>query len=162
MGLFSRRKKDTDLEATSLEQYYANQNRGSALGWLLAIIMFLVALAVIVGLFFAARWVYRSLTDDETPQQTATQQTEQRPAPATPQPQPQPSPTPPTASPPPPPAAPPAETPTPPPATAPTTSSTSANNEQLPSSGPVETVLVFVAVSAAAGAAHYMFRHHQR
>ena len=152
MGLFSRRKKDTELEATSLEQYYANQNRGGALGWLLAIIMFLVALAVIVGLFFAARWAYRSLTDDRPAPQT-TRQPEQNPQPApTPPPaQPQPAPTPPE------PAPQPAEGSAPPPAG----NGTSTTGEQLPDSGPVETVMVFIAVSSAAGLAHYVFKKYQ-
>lgn len=70
MALF-RRKKDAVLP--EVEKYYEAERRDrSGLAWLLALVSILVVAGLIVGLFFAGRWVFNTVTNDsdETSQTT--------------------------------------------------------------------------------------------
>lgn len=64
--LFKRNNKTTIAE---LEEYYANQNRRKAhagKAWLMAFVSLFITLAVIAMLFFGGRWLYRTLTDNDS------------------------------------------------------------------------------------------------
>ncbi len=64
--LFKRNNKTTIAE---LEEYYANQeNRKTRTGkaWLMAFVSLFITLAVIALLFFGGRWLYRTLTDNDS------------------------------------------------------------------------------------------------
>lgn len=67
MALFNRRKSQT---ITELEDYYANKGTRSGMAWLMAFLSLLVTVAVIAGLFFGGRWLYRTLTDDDSSKPT--------------------------------------------------------------------------------------------
>lgn len=62
MALF-RRKKESVLP--EVDKYYeAEQRDRTGLAWLLALVSILVVAALIIGLFFAGRWAYNSITDN--------------------------------------------------------------------------------------------------
>lgn len=64
--LFKRNNKTTIAE---LEEYYANQERRktrAGKAWLMAFVSLLITLAVIAMLFFGGRWLYRTLTDNDS------------------------------------------------------------------------------------------------
>jgi cytoskeletal protein RodZ len=74
--LFNRNKNKTTI--TELEEYYANQNQRktrTGAAWFMALLSLLITIAVIVVLFFAGRWIYRTITnnDTETPATTSDQ-----------------------------------------------------------------------------------------
>lgn len=67
--------KKTDATAIpELQEYYASKGKdSSAKAWLLALVSLLITVAVLVGLFFGVKWVYRAVTNkDETPKTTQT------------------------------------------------------------------------------------------
>jgi cytoskeletal protein RodZ len=75
--LFNRNKKTTIAE---LEEYYANQERkknSTGKAWLMAFLSLFITLVVIALLFLAGRWVYRTITsNDSTTTTTETSETE--------------------------------------------------------------------------------------
>ncbi len=63
MALF-RRKKESVLP--EVDKYYEAERRDrTGLAWLLALVSILVVAALIIGLFFAGRWAYNSITDND-------------------------------------------------------------------------------------------------
>jgi cytoskeletal protein RodZ len=67
--------KKTDATAIpELQEYYASKGKDStAKAWLLAFGSLLITVAVLVGLFFGVKWVYRAATNkDEAPKKTQT------------------------------------------------------------------------------------------
>lgn len=72
-ALFKRNDKTTIAE---LEEYYANQNkRRSGTAWLMAFLSLLITIAIIVALFFAGRWIYRAIFDNNDASETGTSET---------------------------------------------------------------------------------------
>jgi cytoskeletal protein RodZ len=64
MALF-RRKKNQEVMPDEVRDYYeAEQRDRMGMTWLLAIGAFLLTAALVVGLFFAGRWVYQRFFDD--------------------------------------------------------------------------------------------------
>ncbi len=61
MGLFGDNNKKTIAE---LEEYYANR-QSNGMAWIMAFLSLLITVAVIAGLFFGGRWLYRTLTDND-------------------------------------------------------------------------------------------------
>lgn len=60
-------KKKNETTIAELEEYYANQKKGrSATAWFMAFLSILITVAIIVGLFFAGRWIYRTFIDDDS------------------------------------------------------------------------------------------------
>ena len=64
MALF-RRKDEVVEEVPELERYYAERQTSSAWSWLMALVTMILTILIIIGLFFAGRWVYRELIADE-------------------------------------------------------------------------------------------------
>lgn len=63
-ALFNKKNETTIAE---LEEYYANQKKGrSATAWFMAFLSLLITVAIIVGLFFAGRWAYRTFIDNDS------------------------------------------------------------------------------------------------
>lgn len=62
MALFKRKDKTTIAE---LEDYYANQKgaRRPVMAWVMALLSLLVTIIIIVGLFYAGRWLYQTIAD---------------------------------------------------------------------------------------------------
>lgn len=74
--LFKRNNKTTIAE---LEEYYANQERRktrAGKAWLMAFISLFITLAVIAMLFFGGRWLYRTLTDNDSNTTTTSDSTD--------------------------------------------------------------------------------------
>jgi hypothetical protein len=70
MPLFKRKDKTTIAE---LEDYYANQKKNSSgRAWFMALLSLFITLAVLAGLFFGGRWLYRLVTNDPAVTITAT------------------------------------------------------------------------------------------
>ncbi len=72
---FRRRENQTIAE---LESYYATQGKSQGRGraWLMALMSLIVTVIVVAGLFFAARWVYRAVTDNSSESEVTTGSTE--------------------------------------------------------------------------------------
>ena len=142
-----RSKNKGNKVAPELEQYYTTERRERiGLAWLLALATLLATVAVVLGLFFAGRWVWHKIdgkgTKPETTSQgentsvTLNEPTDTSSAEDT---------TPTTPS------------PTPVPST--TTPNTTAQNSNLPSTGPGGTIAAFV-ISTALGTG--LFQLHLR
>lgn len=63
MALFGNQNKKTIEE---LENYYAGKQQRSGMAWVMALLSLILTVAVLGGLFFGGRWVYRTLTNDDT------------------------------------------------------------------------------------------------
>lgn len=64
MALF-RKNKQNDVLPEEVQDYYrAEQRDRMGMAWLLAVGAFIATILVVFGLFFAGRWVYRSLTSN--------------------------------------------------------------------------------------------------
>lgn len=64
--LFNRKKNKTTI--AELEEYYANENQRktrTGAAWFMALLSLLITIAVIVALFFAGRWIYRAVTNND-------------------------------------------------------------------------------------------------
>lgn len=73
MALF-RGKKQGDVLPEEVQDYYrAEQRDRMGMAWLLAVGAFIATVLVVFGLFFAGRWVYRSLTSNGTDSSTSEQ-----------------------------------------------------------------------------------------
>lgn len=67
MPLF-KKNKQTTTAIPELQEYYASKNKENAgRAWLLAFGSLLLTSAVIVGLFLGGRWLYRTVTKEDTP-----------------------------------------------------------------------------------------------
>lgn len=59
-----RRKKKVTTNIPELQEYYANQRKESTgLAWLLAIGSLIATVALLIGLFWGGRWLYRRIND---------------------------------------------------------------------------------------------------
>jgi hypothetical protein len=165
------RNKDSNLGGLPPEvnAYYESENRDRAsIAWLVGLTSLVVTVGLALGIFFGGRWAYRQLRSDNAPTVATNGQTggqvtppstdsstvvpDASPAPTpTPAPQPTPSPTPsPTPAPTPTPQSTPQPTPTPTPAVAAAT-----DTKALTSTGPADTLKIFLAVTVLAGFGHY-------
>lgn len=181
MWPFKRRKKaDTPPNGKvpqEVKDYYQAERREHlGMAWLLAFISLIVTMAVVIGLFFGGRWIYRKLANKPASSPTTTTQkapaTTQKPAApkTTPAPKPHSQPTPsassssPSASQPaqssPNTSAPTSSTPATPatPAGSSTPAATSQPAQNLSNTGPGNTVAIFVGVSAVGTLAHATYR----
>jgi hypothetical protein len=64
--LFNRKNNKTTI--AELEEYYANENQRktrTGAAWFMALLSLLITIAVIVALFFAGRWIYRAVTNND-------------------------------------------------------------------------------------------------
>lgn len=165
---FSRKKKD-DVPAEIQEYYQAERRERVGVAWVVALLTLLVTVAVVLGLFFGGRWVYRKVANRDSGGQTTTTQTE------APSPQPSPGAQSPDgkdgngdqpASPPPAPTTPQPSSPdtaAPNPAPAPTSPPLATNpgatpqGGPVPSAGPGDVVAVFAGTSALAALAHRLY-----
>lgn len=152
MALFNRKPKTDAVDMPpELQNYYQAENREKTwMAWVLGLVTLVVTILLALALFFGGRWVYRKVTNDEPAKVTTTQtentdqkgsennssdsedsskDTEEAAQPATP---PATTQTPGTAA----PATPPAT------ATVPVT-----GDAGLPSTGPADTLAIFLAVS---------------
>jgi hypothetical protein len=72
MALF-RRKKNQEVMPDEVRDYYETEQRNrNGVTWLLAIGAFLLTAALVVGLFFAGRWVYQRFFDETVVDTTET------------------------------------------------------------------------------------------
>ncbi len=86
MQLFKRRAKASDTLPDEIKDYYATEQRERVgVAWLLAFLSLVVTMAVVIGLFFGARWTYRKIANrggaDITIQAPAEPDTAQTPGP---------------------------------------------------------------------------------
>lgn len=66
MAFFKRKKEDEVLPEEVQDYYNSEQRDRTGMAWLLAAGAFVLTVAVILGVFFAGRWAYRSIfTDNE-------------------------------------------------------------------------------------------------
>ena len=68
MALFRRNR---NLEATSLEQYYASQHRQGPMSWLMVGFALLSTAVIVLGLFWGAGWLYKKTKHDNKKATTA-------------------------------------------------------------------------------------------
>lgn len=62
-AFFKRNEKTTIAE---LEEYYANQpKKRTGMAWFMAFVSLVITIAIIVGVFFVGRWIYRMIKDDD-------------------------------------------------------------------------------------------------
>ena len=60
---FKRNKKTTIAE---LEEYYATKNKSRpVMAWFMAFLSLVITVVVLIGIFLAARWVYRTIVSDD-------------------------------------------------------------------------------------------------
>lgn len=71
MGIFDRfrrRNQDSSVLPAEVDQYYQSEQRDRrGVAILLAIVTLIVTLLIATGLFFAGRFVYRKITDNDKP-----------------------------------------------------------------------------------------------
>ena len=176
---FSRRNKTDGEVPTEIREYYnAERRERRGIAWLLGIGTLLVTVALAVLLFFGGRWLFRTIFDNDKPDNIAQNEQAQAPQPpaennrgdeeVTPEPTPSPTPSPaPAPTPQPAPAPAPTPTPSPSPAPAPTPSPSPAPapapspNANIPKTGPAETLAVFVAVTVFAAISHNLYTRKQ-
>src|SRR6185436_18606427 len=72
MWPFKRRKKVNDQPVPAeVKQYYASEHRERVgLAWLVAFLSLILTVAIIAGLFFGGRWIYRKIAHKNQPQTT--------------------------------------------------------------------------------------------
>lgn len=69
MWPFNTREKVDDTIPPEVQEYYETERRERrGMAWLLAFTTLVVTVLLAVGIFFGARWVYRQITDGESPQ----------------------------------------------------------------------------------------------
>lgn len=151
-----RRNKDTATVPQEIQEYYQSERRErTGVAWLLALGTLLATIAMAILLFFAGRWIYRTVVNrDDNTNQTAEQAVQDQPESTAPEENktaPAPDSSNGTSS---APAAgsPPSPTPTP---------STTTTNNGLPNTGPGDIVGVF-AVTTIAGAIAHRFIYSRR
>jgi hypothetical protein len=70
---FRRNKKD-DVPAEIQEYYQAERRERAGIAWVVGLATLLITLAVVLGLFYGGRWLYRTVVDgDRTPPTTQTE-----------------------------------------------------------------------------------------
>jgi cytoskeletal protein RodZ len=65
--LFGHKKDKTTI--AELEEYYANQDQKktkTGKAWFMAFLSILLTVAIVLALFFAGRWLYRTITNDSS------------------------------------------------------------------------------------------------
>ena len=68
-------KRDDKTTIAELEEYYANQKKTRrSKAWMMGILSFMITVGVITSLFFAGRWGYRELTNNDSDSNVATTQ----------------------------------------------------------------------------------------
>jgi cytoskeletal protein RodZ len=66
VALFNRKKQNSAV-LPEIEKYYDAEKRDRAgLAWLLAIVSIVCVVAVLIGLFFGGRWIYRKAAHSDT------------------------------------------------------------------------------------------------
>jgi hypothetical protein len=70
---FTRNKNKNNVPAEIQDYYQAEKRERTGVAWLVAVVTLLVTVAIALGLFFGGRWLYRQLTDDNTPSQETSQ-----------------------------------------------------------------------------------------
>lgn len=66
MALFRKRKQQDDVLPDEVKDYYRAEQRDRIGGaWLMAFGGFLLTVAIVLGLFFAGRWVYQAVFVDD-------------------------------------------------------------------------------------------------
>ena len=79
MALFNRRKQEQPVLPEEVRQYYDSERRerrGRA--WLLAFATLLVTFLLAAALFFAGRWLYRAVFDNDNKKTTTTSQNQDK------------------------------------------------------------------------------------
>ncbi len=76
MAFWNRNKKNTDVPAEIQEYYQAERRERTGIAWLLALGTLLVTIILALAIFFAGRWVWRTVTNNDD-SQTKTTQTDQ-------------------------------------------------------------------------------------
>lgn len=69
MALFKRRKSQT---ISDIENYYAQHESSNTRAWAMAFFSLLITISVLSLLFLGGRWVYRTVTKDDTKVTVAT------------------------------------------------------------------------------------------
>ncbi len=73
---FSR--KDSNQTIAELENYYGSSYNSSGTrtgkAWAMALLSLIITLAVIAGLFFAGKWLYDTISDNDSSSETTTQE----------------------------------------------------------------------------------------
>lgn len=65
MALFNRKKDKSVLP--EVDQYYQGEKRDRTwLAWILAVVSIIVVVLILVGLFFAGKWAYNAITNDDS------------------------------------------------------------------------------------------------
>jgi cytoskeletal protein RodZ len=79
MALFNRKpKSDSVGMPPELQNYYQAENREKTwMAWVLGIATLVITILLALALFFGGRWVYRKVRGNETPQVTTTQTQEE-------------------------------------------------------------------------------------
>jgi cytoskeletal protein RodZ len=76
---FWNRKNDTTGVPQEVQEYYQTAKRERAgVAWLLAIATLIVTVLLALAIFFAGRWLWRTVTNNDDKSATQTTQTEQR------------------------------------------------------------------------------------
>lgn len=67
MKLFNFRKRQTNSQLPEEVQNFtaAEQRERTSLAWVVGIVSLIVVVLILLGLFFAGRWVYNTLTDSD-------------------------------------------------------------------------------------------------
>ncbi len=72
MALFKRQKSQTIAE---LENYYSQHDSSNGRAWAMALLSLLITISALTLLFLGGRWVYRTITKDDTTVTVATKDT---------------------------------------------------------------------------------------
>ena len=147
MSLFRRNKTQEPATPEQLQDYYQTENRERVwVAWALGFATLIVTVLVVMGLFFGGRWTYRKFRPQNQP--VAVTNVAQDASPQTPDSTPQTSGSSPVGS-----------TSAPAPTSTPTntTPTTQKSTSNLPSTGPGDTVAIFILVTIIAYIAHRRF-----
>ncbi|TXG76564.1 hypothetical protein E6P97_03315 [Patescibacteria group bacterium] len=75
MKLFRRNKQTVNMPPEVAEYYQAERRDRRGATWLLTLLALCVTVAIIIGLFLAGRWIYRTVRGTDDDNKTATTQT---------------------------------------------------------------------------------------
>ena len=149
-----RRDKDTATVPQEIQEYYQSERRErTGIAWLLALGTLLVTIALAILLFFAGRWLYRTVAnrDDNKPGQTTEQAAQDQPAQTSPDTNETttPAPSPDNGA-----ANAPAPGSQPAPAQTPATGTSNSDTSGLPNTGPGDVIGIFAVTTIAGAVAH--------
>lgn len=75
---FRRKQNASDTVPTEIKQYYTEEARDQrSASWLTGVFVFVVTVALVLGLFYGGRALYRAVTGDDQPAQTTEQSADQ-------------------------------------------------------------------------------------